>query len=143
MKKLVSYLICISLLVISCDPTEPEVPDNRVTNEELGIIDFSFNYRITGLPHDRIKRTSLRMAYTADSLDHGLFFTSTNVSDAVSKYRMFLRPGVYYYQAMIVCLCQGDSCRYSGFSGQFGTKATGGKVEVIKNQVTEVTTQFH
>lgn len=143
MKKLVSYLICISLLVISCDPTEPEVPDNRVTNEELGTINFSFIYRITGLPDDRIKRISLRMAYTEDSLNLGMFFTSTNVSDVVSKYQIYLPEGSYYYQATIMCLCQGDSCTYSGFTGQYGIKAAGNKVEVIKNQVTEVTTQFH
>ena len=83
------------------------------------------------------------MAYTEDSLNLGLFFTSTNVSDVVSKYQFFLPEGTYYYQATIMCLCALDSCKYSGFNGQFGVRAAGNKVEVYKSQITEVTTQFH
>lgn len=143
MKKLLSYIVCISLLVIACEPVVPDGPDVLNPKEELGIIDFSFYCKFVGFPTDRIRRASLDIAYTADSLDHGLFFTSTNVSDKVSKYRMYLPEGTYYYQATIVCLCQGDSCLYAGFTGQNGFMASGGKVVVIKNEVTEVTTQFH
>lgn len=143
MKKLLSYIVCISLLVIACEPPVPDAPNDLNTREDLGIIDFSFYCKFVGFPTDRIRRASLDIAYTADSLDHGLFFTSTNVSDKVSKYRMYLPEGTYYYQATIVCLCQGDSCLYAGFTGQNGFMASGGKVVVIKNEVTEVTTQFH
>ncbi|MCX6223654.1 MAG: hypothetical protein NTV01_02690 [Bacteroidia bacterium] len=142
MKKLLSYLICISILVISCNP-DPLIPGNSGTKEELGTINFSFIYKVDGLQDSRIKRLSLRMAYTEDSLNLGLFFTSTNVSDVVSKYQFFLPEGTYYYQATIMCLCKLDSCKFYGFSGQYGIKAAGTKIEVFKNQTTEVTTQFH
>lgn len=141
MKKLLIYILCISLGVLSCNP-DPVVPDNSGTRAELGTINFSFIYQITGLPDRRIKRLSLRMAYTEDSLNRGLFFTSTNVSDVISKYQIFLPEGTYYFQATIMCLCALDSCMYSGFSGQYGTRAVGNKLEVYKNQITEVTTQF-
>ena len=142
MKKLLFYLFCISLGVSSCNP-DPVVPVNSGAKEELGTLNFSFIYQIPGLPDRRIKRVSLRMAYTEDSLNLGLFFTSTNVSDVVSKYQFFLPEGTYYYQATIMCLCALDSCKYSGFNGQFGVRAAGNKVEVYKSQITEVTTQFH
>ena len=142
MKKLLICIFCISLGVISCHP-DPVVPDNNGTSEEFGSINFSFVYQITGLPERRIKRVSLRMAYSEDSLNRGKFFTSTNVSDVVTKYQIFLPEGTYYYQATIMCLCGGDSCKYSGFNGQYGIMAAGNKVEVYKKQITEVTTQFH
>jgi hypothetical protein len=142
MKKLLSYLICISALLIACDP-DPVIPGDSGTREELGIVDFSFTYEIPGLPDRRVKRLYLRMAYTLDSLNLGLFFTSTNVSDVVSNYRFFLPEGTYYYQATIMCLCQLDSCKFFGFNKQYGTRATGTKFEVLKNQITEVSTQFH
>ena len=143
MKHLLKFLFCVSLLAISCNPQDDDGPEYLPGEDNYGIVNFSFVYEISALPDRRIKRLSLRIAYTQDSLNHGQFFTSTNVSDAVKKYQLFLPQGIYYYQATIMCLCGGDSCKYAGFSKQFGTMNTGSKIEVLKDQVTEVTTQFH
>jgi len=141
MKKLPIYFLWISLLVISCRP-EPIVPEDKDTREKLGTISFSFIYQVPGLPVERIKRVFLGLAYTQDSLNLGLFLTSTNVSDVISTYQIFVPEGSYYFQATIMCLCAGDSCKYSGFTGQYGTKAAGHKIDVFKDQITKVTTQF-
>lgn len=141
MNKLIKHILWISLMVISCS-TDPVIPVDSGNKPELGAINFSFIYKITGLPDRRIKRLSLRLAYSEDSLNHGQFFTSTNVSDVITRYQIEVPEGTYYYQATIMCLCAGDSCKYSGFGGQYGTRAVGNKVEVLNNQVTEVTTQF-
>jgi hypothetical protein len=142
MKKVLIHFLGLCACLLSCH-SDPVNPDDPGSIADLGIINFSFFYQFPELPEGRIKRLSLRMAYTEDSLNLGLFFTSTNVSDVVNKYQISLPEGTYYYQATIMCLCALDSCKYSGFSGQYGTKAAGNKVEVYKNQVTEVTTQFH
>jgi len=143
MKKYLILLICVSMAWIACDSIIGYRPDDPGTKEDIGILNVSFNYMVPGLPQDRIRRVGLFIAYTADSMYHGQFFTSTNVSDSISRYRFYLKPGIYYYQANIICLCQNDSCKISGFSGQNGLKSTGGKVRIIKNEVTEVSTQFH
>ena len=142
MNKLTRFLVCLCLFLMSCNPPAIEDPDDLLSKDELGTVHFSFIYKISAVPDRRIKRLSLRLAYTQDSLNLGKFFTSTNVSDLVSSYRFDLPEGSYYYQATLICLCQGDSCKYAGFPGQYGTRATGNKIEVLKKQVTEVTTQF-
>ena len=142
MKKLICFLFCVSLIFTSCNPPAVDDPDDPSSRQELGTVHFSFIFEIPGLPERRIKRLSLRLAYTQDSLNHGLFFTSTNVSDVISDYSFDLPERSYYYQATIMCLCKLDSCKYSGFSGQYGTRAVGNRIDVVKNQVTEVTTQF-
>ena len=130
-------------MVVGCNLIETDPTENSNGLPDSGTVEFVFNYYITGVPKDRVKRAYLRFAYTSDSLFKGLFFTSTNVSDAVSKYRVQFAPGVYYYEGAVVCLCAGDSCKYAGFSGQNGIRASGGKFQVVKDQVTEVSIQLH
>ena len=112
--------------------------------DSTGILDIHFIFNIQGIPRDRIKRADLSLAYSADSMFRGEFFTATNVSDAIKKYRFYLPSGEYYYHATIICLAGGDSCKYSHFDGgQFGLRMDGGKIQVQANKLTEVTTQFH
>lgn len=141
------YLLILSFLfiVFGCDPGNADNTDEiNDLNKDLGTLDINFVYNVQGIPHDRIRRVDLSLARTSDSLYRGQFFLSRNVSDAITKYRFFLKPGIYYFQATITCLCQNDSCYWAEFpGGQFGMRMDGGKVTIIKEQQTEVTTQFH
>jgi hypothetical protein len=132
-------------IAFGCDPGGIGNTDVIIDqHKDLGTLDINFIYKIPGIPADRVRKVDLSLAYTADSLNHGQFFTSKNVSDAESLYRFYLPPGTYYYQATIICLCQSDSCLWSQFpGGQFGLRMDGGKVEVKKGLATVVSTQFH
>lgn len=141
-KGLILILLCF-FAIVGCD--DPIVPhdQNDVEIGNLGILDIFFVYNIQGIPVDRIKRVDLSLAHTADSLYRGDFFTSINVSDAITKYRFFLPPADYYYQATIVCLAGGDSCLYLEFpGGQYGLRMSGGKIELVAGETTEITTAF-
>ena len=108
------------------------------------MLDINFVYNIQGVPRSRIKRADLSLAYTADSMYQGKFFTATNVSDAVTKYRFYLPAGEYYYHATLICLAGGDSCRFCGFNDSLaGLMMDGGKAIIKGQQITEITTQFH
>lgn len=144
---IVRLLLTLFLLIAVWGCADKELGEDIKTNTELdstGILDIHFIYNIQGIPPNLIKRADLSLAYTADSLYRGQFFRATNVSDAISRYRFYLQPGIYYYHATIICLAGGDSCKYVQFEGgQFGLRMDGGKVEVHANQTTEVSTQFH
>ena len=138
------FILIFTVILFGCE--EPGIIDN--TDPELkldstGILDINFVFHTQGALKGKVKRADLSLAYTADSMYRGEFFRATNVSDAVSKYRFYLQPGVYYYHATIICLAGGDSCLYSGFGEQYGCQMEGAKVEVYANKITEVTTQFH
>ncbi|MCK5821829.1 MAG: hypothetical protein KAH17_08080 [Bacteroidales bacterium] len=137
--------ILLSFYLFGCDDKEfGETKDSEMKLDSSGILDIHFIYNIQGIPSGKIKRADLSLAYTADSMYRGEFFSAINVSDAISKYRFYLPPGTYYYHATIICLAGGDSCKYVQFDGgQFGLRMDGGKVELLANKTTEVTTQFH
>lgn len=124
------------------DPIEEDVESIRI-DDNFGQVEITFNFSVSGVPNNRIKRAELSLASSADSVFTNQFFVSTNVSDQVSKYNFELRPGTYYYRASIVCLCGGDSCKYAGFAGQNTLKQTASKFEIIKGQKTYIHTQFH
>jgi len=123
------------------DPDDPEPDPSELT--PMGTLDMAFVYRFQGVPATRLKKVDLCLAETADNLYRGIFFVCTNVSEAITHYQFRLPPGEYYYYATVVCLCEGDSCKYSGFPGQNGLQVAGGKVEVLDDQITKFTTQFH
>jgi len=139
------FILIFTVMLFGCEePGLIDNPDSGLELDSTGILDIHFVYNIQGIPRDRIKRADLSLAYTADSMYRGEFFRATNVSDVVSKYRFYLLPGTYYYHATLRCLAGGDSCIYSGFAEQFGYRMMdGGKVEILANKLTEVTTQFH
>ena len=145
MKAVLILIAGLFLALFACNKTETEITNEQADKYKgLGTLDINFVYRIQGVPADRLRKIDLSLAHTSDSLYRGWFFLSKNVSDAVTKYRFYLKPGIYYYQATITCLCAGDSCKWSGFpGGQYGLQMDGGKVSVVKDQLTEVTTQFH
>ena len=143
--------ISIRLLVIlmigatfACDKLWPKTDEPVIVDiTPGGTLDMAFIYRVQGIPAEKLKKVDLCLAYTADDLYNGIFFVQANVSDAVVHYRFELPPGEYFYYATVVCLSQGDSCKYSGFSGQNGLIAAGGKVTVEDGKITNFATNFH
>jgi hypothetical protein len=146
MKNISLYLLLILLagIIQSCDQLWPGEDEPTITDiKPSGILDMAFVYRVQGIPPSRMKKVDLCLAYTADYLYQKKFFVQANVSDAVVHYRFELPPGDYFYYATVICLCGGDSCKYSGFPGQNGLIAAGGKVTVEDGKITSYTTSFH
>ncbi|TSA35807.1 MAG: hypothetical protein D4R64_09005 [Porphyromonadaceae bacterium] len=130
--------------ILSCDKIWPGGDEPVIIDTKPGgILDMAFVYRVQGIPPGRLKKVDLCLAYTADNLYRGIFFVQANVSDAVTHYRFELPPGDYFYYATVICLCGGDSCKYSGFPGQNGLIAAGGKVTVEDGKINSYTTIFH
>ena len=145
MKSINLRIVCILMIgaLLACDKIWP--PDEPViTNpKNTGILDMAFVYRAQGIPVSRVRKVDLCLAYTAEDLYKGKFFVQGNVSDAVTHYRFELPPGDYFYYATVICLCEGDSCKYVGFPGQNGLIAAGGKVTVEEGIINSYTTAFH
>lgn len=145
--KAISFRILALLMIAgfnSCDNLWPGPDEPPLTDKDpVGILDIAFTYRIQGIPPYRMKKVDLCLAYTADDLYRGIFFTQANVSDAAVHYRFELPPGDYYYYATVICLCGGDSCKFAGFPGQNGLIAAGGKVTVTDGTISGYSTQFH
>ncbi|MDD4645234.1 MAG: hypothetical protein PHY99_04520 [Bacteroidales bacterium] len=137
------FLIFLMGAVLSCDKNEP-VDNPDITNSTtIGILDIAFICRVQTIPASRLRKVNLCLAYTSDDLFRGIYFIQTNVSEAVTHYRFELPAGEYYYYASVICLSENDSCKYAGFSGQFGHIAAGGKVTVEAGKIATYTTQFH
>jgi hypothetical protein len=137
-------VILMIFAILSCDQISPDDSDPVIVDiKPMGTLDMAFVYRVQGVPVSRVKKVDLALAYTADNLYKGIFFVQANVSDAVTHYRFELPPGEYFYYATVICLCEGDSCKYAGFSGQNGLIAAGGKVTVKDGTISSFTTQFH
>jgi hypothetical protein len=137
-------LILLIGVIFSCDKIFPGTEEPPVTEiKPSGILDIAFMYRVQGIPASKAKKVDLCLAYTAEDLYKGIYFTQANVSDAVVHYRFELPPGEYYYYATVVCLCADDSCKYAGFPGKDGVIAAGGKVTVEDGKITNFTTNFH
>ncbi len=145
MRTLILVALCMACSLVACKKSIIEVDTTKQTKtDSVGILDIHFIYNVQGIASDKAKRADLSLAYNADSLYRGEFFRSTNVSDAVTKYRFYLPTGTYYYQATIICLGDENLCKYAKFpGGQYGLRMDGGKVEIEANKTTEITTQFH
>jgi len=128
------------ILLISMFSCQPEIiPDDIDPNDELndnsGIVNFNFQIPEQRVPLENIHRIDLSIAVDAKSLYSGYFLKSANVSDIQVNYSFDLEDGEYYYQAGITCSSKGDTCLWDGFpGGQWGTKWTSGKIEIVKGQ---------
>ena len=137
-------VVLISVMLLACDELVPDGGDTIITEEiNTGILDIAFVYYNQLVPASRLRKVKLCLAYTADDLYLGKFFTQTNVSEAVVHYRFELPPGEYFYYASVTCFCGGDSCKTAGFLGENNIIAAGGKVTVVKGMVKGYTTAFH
>lgn len=119
-----------------CQPEIIEDPDGEIIMENnQGVIIFNFKLPENRVPVDKVHRIDLSIAEDSYSLYSGYFIKSANVSDVKSSYSFVLDAGEYYYQAGITCECLGDTCLWDGYpGGQWGTKWTSGKIQIIKGE---------
>ncbi len=134
-------IILLSLLlgILACDPdnnTDSIIDDTQVIS---GTLEVEFLIKHQWIPTNRIVRVGLHVAESAQLLYQGDYFQSANVTDNKQFYIFRLSPGTYYYEAIIACLCEGDSCSGGGFPGnQFGKKHTMGKFVIVQDETTQV-----
>lgn len=133
-------LIAISGILALSFACQPEIidggdDDDILYDQNKGVITFNFTLPVSKVPVEKVHRIDMSVAKDAFSLYSGYFLESANVSDLISTYSFTLKEGEYYYQAGITCSCAGDTCLWGGFpGGQWGTKWTSGKIEVVKGE---------
>ncbi|HBB90770.1 MAG TPA: hypothetical protein DC042_03400 [Bacteroidales bacterium] len=145
MKK-INRIIGIGLLVLltGCDPTGGiEGNDEIIIPPDTGTLEFRFILPEYKIPKDKVHRISLGFAWSADSLYKSLFFRKVNVSDLQEVYTVYLLPDEYYYDAVITCSCEGDTCLNGGFpGGRFGMKHNFNKFFIEKQKSLVIETHF-
>ena len=134
------------LFLIACTKT-PIDPNGGGTNTSVAKIvgTMEVEFRVPGsfLGPNRVLRADLSIAKDAESLYKGHFLETANVYNSKLIYQFDLSPGVYYYQAGIICVAEGDSCTAAGFpAGRFGMKWAIGTVEVKQDATIHVIPQF-
>ena len=130
--------------LFSCDPIiEDHGLDNEIIPVNHGSVEFRFILPDFKIPEEGIHRISLSFANSADSLYRGQFFRKINVSDFQEVYSLFFLPDDYYYDAVITCSCDGDTCLNGGFpGGRFGMKHNFNKFIVENQSRTIIETHF-
>jgi hypothetical protein len=139
------YLIILlaALLFTTCGKTDvPDVGDG-IEAKPTGTLNVVFKISHPWIPVNRIVRAELHIATTGTEIYKGNYIQSANVSNNQELYVFYLEPGTYYYEAVISCLCEGDSCSGGGFPGnKWGTKHVMDKFTITENKVTQVVPTF-
>jgi hypothetical protein len=146
MKKLSSiWILAVLVFLISCDKT-PIIPGGGTdipVAKIVGTLEIEFRVPGSFLGPSRVLRADLSIAKDAESLYKGHFLEMANVYNSKLMYQFDLAPGVYYYQAGIICVAEGDSCSAASFpGGKFGMKWAIGTVEVKQDATVHVIPQF-
>ncbi|MEA1878357.1 MAG: hypothetical protein U9N86_16050 [Bacteroidota bacterium] len=145
MMKNLWIIFSIGMMLVSCNPEDdiigsediPIPPDHGFVEVEFLIPEYK------RIPEQNIHRVSLGFAYTVDSLYRGEFFRKVNVSDYQKLYKITLPSGEYYYEAVITCSCDGDTCLNGGFpGGKFGMKYDFLDFTVQNQQITNIKVNF-
>lgn len=143
--KNIYVIILLIALFSSCNPNEgimgsediPIPPDHGYVEVEFLLPEYK------KIPDRNLHRVSLGFAYTVDSLYRGEFFKKVNVSDHQNLYKVILPEGEYYYEAVITCSCNGDTCLNGGFpGGKFGMKYDFLNFLIVEELTTSITTHF-
>jgi hypothetical protein len=141
MRKLL-YLFAIVILG-SCQPEK--LPDEIDTTQAdpVGTLQVKFEIKHPWIPKGRIIRAGLHIAPTAMELFRGEYIQSANVNNYNEFYTFHLPPGSYYLEAIIACICGGDSCSAGGFPGYApSTKHTAEKFLITEDETTTVIPNF-
>lgn len=136
-------LLLAVMLTAAC--SREEVPGNGsgIVAKPTGTLRVLFDISHPWIPANRIVRSELNVARDAIEIYKGNFIQSANVTSYQNVYFFYLEPGNYYYEAVIACLCGGDSCSAGGFPGnQWGTRHTMGKFTIERDQVVQVIPTF-
>jgi hypothetical protein len=131
------------LLLTACEPND--VPENNsgIEAKPQGTLRVLFKISHPWIPVRRIVRAELHVAKDATEIYKGNFIQSANVTSFQDLYFFYLEPGSYYYEAVIACLCEGDSCSAGGFPGnKWGTKHTMGKFNIEEDKVVQIIPSF-
>jgi hypothetical protein len=146
MKKISSIWLLTGLLfLIACDttPIDPVDPIDVYVPKIVGTLEVEFRVPSSFLGFNRVLRADLSIAKDAESLYKGHFLQMANVYNSKLVYQFDLAPGVYYYQAGIICVAEGDSCSAASFpGGKFGMKWAIGTAEVKQDKIIHVVPQF-
>jgi len=135
-------ILLATFLLAAC---EPDVPDNNggIEAKPTGTLRVLFKISHPWIPVNRIIRSELHVAKDAMEIYKGNFIQSANVTSFLDTYFFYLDPGTYYYEAVIACICGGDSCSAGGFPGnKWGTKHTMGKFTIDEDKVVQVIPLF-
>ena len=109
-----------------------------------GKLQVKFEITHPWLPTDRIIRAGLHVAKTAFEMYRGEYIQSANVNNTNLYYTFELEPVTYYVEAIIACICQGDSCSAGGFPGYAPAfKHTADRFEIKVDEVTTVIPNFY
>jgi len=135
----IGFMLIVGIVIKVLTGCQPEIIDPNgeiiIMVDDQGVMIFNFKLPESRVPVDKVHRIDLSIADDAYSLYSGYFIKSANVSDVKSLYSFVLDEGEYYYQAGITCECLGDTCFWDGYpGGQWGTKWTSGKIQVIKGE---------
>lgn len=133
-----NYFLILVLFALLGSCAEDSIPDqsSESINPDHGSIDFDFVLPDLDLPEHGLHRIELSLARTIDSLYRGDIFTAANVTDMKQNYRFNLLPDRYYFQAGIICTCQGDSCLRAGFpGGPYSQWWTSGWIDIEKGKM--------
>ena len=133
------------VFLFSCDitPVVPVDPIDTNTSRIIGTLEIEFRIPGSFLPPSRVLRADLSIAKDAESLYKGRFLQMANVYNSKLVYQFDLSPGVYYYQAGIICVAEGDSCSAASFpGGRFGMKWAIGTAEVKQDKTIRIIPQF-
>lgn len=129
--------------LLSC---EPDIIDDTLVDDTevlMGKLTVNFEIKHIWIPPRRIVRVGLHVAESAQLLYQGDYYQSANVTDGRQYYTFSLPPGSYYYEAIIACICEGDSCSAGGFPGnQYGKKHIMGTFDIVDDEVTGIKTVF-
>lgn len=130
-------------LAAACNTIEIPDDDNRLDGKPTGTLSVIFKISHPWIPVNRIVRSELHVAKDAMEIYKGNFIQSANVTSFQDVYFFYLEPGTYYYEAVIACICDGDSCSAGGFPGnKWGTKHTMGTFTIMEDKVTQVNPTF-
>lgn len=141
-KSFLGPILLAALLLAGC---EPDVPDNNsgIEAKPTGTLRVLFKISHPWIPVNRVVRAELHVAKDGMEIYKGNFIQSANVTSFQDVYFFYLEPGSYYYEAVIACICGGDSCSAGGFPGnKWGTKHTMGKFNIEEDKVVQVIPLF-
>jgi len=136
-------MILAAILVVGCEPEKIPDNDGGIQAQPTGTLSVLFRVSHPWIPVKRIVRSELHVAKDAIEIYKGNFIQSANVTSFQEVYFFYLAPGTYYYEAVVACICGGDSCSAGGFPGnQWGTKHTMGKFNIEADKVVQVIPLF-
>lgn len=145
MKKNSSFIILgMILLIAGC--TKDGLPDDMdgPSATPMGKLQVKFEITHPWIPSDRIIRAGLHVAKTAMEMYRGEYIQSANVNNTNLYYSFNLEPGTYYVEAIIACICGGDSCSAGGFPGYAPAfKHTTEPFTIVEDEVTTVVPNFY